>query len=231
MNNICELKNIFKSYQDGEKKKLTILKGIDFQVKKESIQLITGNSGSGKSTLLYLLGALDVADSGDIYFNNQNIKNFKEKKLCILRKNFIGFVFQFHYLLPDFSAFENVYLAGLIKKKDSRTLRQQTIKLLDLVELSHRKNHRPAQLSGGEQQRVAIARALMNSPKLILADEPTGNLDLETGNKVFQILKHVCLENKSALVLVTHNSELIRQFNTRYQLVKGTLKLISKQEN
>jgi lipoprotein-releasing system ATP-binding protein len=228
MNNICELKKISKSYQDGEQRKLTILEGIDLQIPTESMQLITGNSGSGKSTLLYLLGALDKADTGDIFFENKNIKNFSEKQMCALRRDTLGFVFQFHYLLPDFSAFENVYLTGLLGSEDPKALRARAEKLLDWVELSHRKTHRPAQLSGGEQQRVAIARALMRSPKLILADEPTGNLDLEIGQKVFQILKESCAENKTALVLVSHNSELISHFSIRYHLDNNSLSRIKK---
>lgn len=226
MNTVCELKNIYKSYPDGEQKELTILKNINLTIPKKSLQLITGASGSGKSTLLHLLGVLDKANSGDIYYEGENIKNFSEHQLCLLRRNTLGFVFQFHYLLPDFSAFENVHLAGLIGNKDSKNLRDKAHKLLDLVELSHRKKHRPAQLSGGEQQRVAIARALIRSPKLILADEPTGNLDAEIGEKVFQILKNACLDNQSSLILVTHNTQLIQYFSLQYQLVQKSLSLL-----
>ena len=218
MSNIYELKNIYKSHQDGERRKLTILKDINFIIPQKSMQLITGNSGSGKSTLLYIIGALDKADAGDIYFNGQNIKNFNEQEMCLLRRDYLGFVFQFHYLLPDFSALENVYLAGLIGKKHSSVIKKRALQLLDWVELSHRKNHRPSQLSGGEQQRVAIARTLMRTPKLILADEPTGNLDLEIGEKIFRILKQVCIESEAALVLVTHNVGFIQHFSLHYHL-------------
>ena len=223
MNNICELKNIYKSYQDGEQRELTILKNINFAIPEKSLQLITGASGSGKSTLLHLLGTLDKASSGEIYYQGENIKTFNKQQLCLIRRNTLGFVFQFHYLLPDFNAFENVHLAGLIGSKDSKMLRDKANQLLDLVELSHRKKHRPNQLSGGEQQRVAIARALMNSPKLILADEPTGNLDVQIGEKVFQILKKSCLENNSALVFVTHNTQLMQHFTLKYQLAQNFL--------
>ena len=218
MNNICELKNIYKSYQDGEKRKLIILKDINFTIPEKSMQLITGNSGSGKSTLLYIIGALDKANTGDIYFKGKNTKKFSEQEMCLLRRNFLGFIFQFHYLLPDFSALENVYLAGLIGKKYSHTIKKKALQLLDWVELSHRKDHRPSQLSGGEQQRVAIARALMRNPKLILADEPTGNLDVEIGEKVFQILKQTCRQTNTALVLVTHNVGFIKHFSLHYHL-------------
>ena len=223
MNNICQLKAVYKSYLDGEKKQLSILENINLTIKTTDKILITGKSGSGKSTLLYLLGGLDLADKGEVFFNNKNAKQFTTQQLCEWRSNFLGFVFQFHYLLPDFTALENIYLAGLIAQKDSPQLKKKALNLLESVGLGARAKHKPAQLSGGEQQRVAIARALINSPKLILADEPTGNLDIETGELVFQLLQKITTENKSALVLVTHNQELMQYFSQSYFLAKGNL--------
>lgn len=223
MNNICQLKNVSKSYLDGENKKLTILSNVNFAIPQASQILITGKSGSGKSTLLYLLGGLDKAEQGEIYFNNQNSTNFTQKQFCEWRSNFVGIIFQFHYLLPDFTAYENIYLAGLITKQENSKLKKKVAELLELVGLSDRAKHRPSQLSGGEQQRIAIARSLINSPKIILADEPTGNLDLKTGLDIFTLLQKVCTENKSTLVMVTHNQELIQKFKINYTITKGKL--------
>ncbi len=221
MNNICELKSVFKSYWDGADKKLSVLENINLKIKEQSQMVITGESGSGKSTLLYLLGGLDTVDSGEIYFHDRKING---TKLCQWRSRFLGFVFQFHHLLPDFSALENIYLAGMISQSNSVKIKQQARELLNFMNLSQRENHRPFQLSGGEQQRVAIARALINSPQLILADEPTGNLDFKANEQVFELLQKICKEKKSSLVLVTHNRDLVQKFSLRYNLANGELK-------
>ena len=228
MNSICELKSVYKSYHDGLDKKITVLENINLKLKEQSQTVITGASGSGKSTLLYLLGGLDGPDKGEIYFHNRKMN---EAQLCQWRSKFLGFVFQFHYLLPDFSALENIYLSGLISQSNSSKIKQQARELLNFMNLSQRENHRPFQLSGGEQQRVAIARALINSPQLILADEPTGNLDFEASEQVFKLLQKICKEKKSALVLVTHNRDLVQKFSTHYHLASGCLKRQSKQNN
>ena len=224
MSSICELKFVFKSYYDGVDKKLSVLENINLKIKEQSQTVITGASGSGKSTLLYLLGGLDAADRGEIYFHSKKIDG---KKLCRWRSQFLGFVFQFHYLLPDFSALENICLAGMISQPNSVKIKQQARELLDFMNLSQRENHKPFQLSGGEQQRVAIARALINSPQLILADEPTGNLDSKASEQVFELLQKICKEKKSSLVLVTHNRDLVQKFSLRYNLSSGCLKKTS----
>ena len=228
MNNVCELKSVSKSYYDGVDKKLIVLEDINLKIKEQSQMVISGESGSGKSTLLYLLGGLDNTDSGEVRFHN---KKMNANQLCRWRSQFLGFVFQFHYLLPDFSALENIYLAGMISQSNSSKTKKQARELLNFMNLSQRENHRPFQLSGGEQQRVAIARALINSPQLILADEPTGNLDFEASEQVFKLLQKICKEKKSALVLVTHNRDLVQKFSTHYHLASGCLKRQSKQNN
>jgi lipoprotein-releasing system ATP-binding protein len=200
-----EAKGITKSYES-----LQVLKGIDFEIEKGSIVSIIGKSGAGKSTLLHLLGTLDTPDAGTIKIDNQIVTNLNAKELAKFRNQKIGFVFQFHHLLPEFTALENVMIPALIQKINSSDASKNAAKLLDYLGLKDRMTHKPNELSGGEQQRVAIARALINEPAIILADEPTGNLDTQTSldlHNLFIRLKH---EMNQTFVIVTHNQELAK---------------------
>jgi lipoprotein-releasing system ATP-binding protein len=200
-----EAKGIKKSYES-----LQVLKGIDFEIEKGSIVSIIGKSGAGKSTLLHLLGTLDTPDAGTIKIDNQIVTNLNAKELAKFRNQKIGFVFQFHHLLPEFTALENVMIPALIQKINSSDASKNAAKLLDYLGLKDRMTHKPNELSGGEQQRVAIARALINEPAIILADEPTGNLDTQTSldlHNLFIRLKH---EMNQTFVIVTHNQELAK---------------------
>ncbi len=200
-----EAKGITKSYDT-----LQVLKGIDFGIEKGTICSIIGKSGAGKSTLLHLLGTLDTPDKGTIMIENKMVTDLNAKELAKFRNHKIGFVFQFHHLLPEFTALENVMIPALIQNVTSKIASDKAAKLLDYLGLSDRLKHKPNELSGGEQQRVAIARALINDPAIILADEPTGNLDTQTSldlHNLFIRLKH---EMNQTFVIVTHNQELAK---------------------
>ena len=174
---ILKAENIFKSFQTTKKVKLEVLKGISLEIQKGKITIIVGASGAGKSTLLHLLGGLDRPDSGEVYYDENDIFNFSDDKLAKFRNKNVGFVFQFHHLLPEFSALENVMIPQLIGGINLSNAKSKSEELLSTVGLKERLDHKPAELSGGEQQRIAVARALANNPKIIFADEPTGNLD------------------------------------------------------
>ena len=220
---ILELKKVNKHYKD-KKRDLHIINDLELEVKEGEFIAILGKSGSGKSTLLNLIGALDRPDSGSIYYDGKEINGFSESDLDSLRNAFLGFVFQFHYLLPEFTALENVMLPAMLMKKNSvDDIRKRATELLQDVELGDRLNHKPAELSGGEKQRVAVARAMINSPKLILADEPTGNLDEETSENIHRLLKKINSEKKQTIVVVTHSSELASICDNRFYLKKGKL--------
>lgn len=173
-------KNITKSYQN-----VSVLGGVSLDVKEGSLSSIVGSSGAGKSTLLHILGTLDQPDSGSIILNGIEITKLNSRDLAKLRNQQIGFIFQFHHLLPEFTAIENVTIPGFIAKRPDKEVVDKATELLQFLGMGHRMDHKPSQLSGGEQQRVAIARALINSPKILLADEPTGNLDQKNANEVF----------------------------------------------
>jgi lipoprotein-releasing system ATP-binding protein len=187
---------------------LQVLKGVDVSISKGEIVSIIGSSGAGKSTLLHILGTLDTADSGSIWLNGQRIDQLQDKKLAAFRNQHIGFVFQFHHLLPEFSALENVCIPAWIagkKKKDTST---RALELLDVLGLSGRIDNKPQQLSGGEQQRVAVARALINNPDIVFADEPTGNLDSQNARELHDLFVRLRNEFRQTFLIVTHNEEL-----------------------
>ena len=223
MTDFIKIKNLKKHYIDGSGRKLRILKGIDINFSENQTASVSGASGSGKSTLLHLLGGLDRPSEGEVWFQNENIFQFDHHALANWRNRKIGFVFQANYLLPDFSALENVFIPALIANRPRKEAMEQAKELLYLVHLSNRLDHKPCQLSGGEQQRTAIARALINRPALILADEPTGNLDAQTGEHIGELLKKVVCEQGAALIVVTHNSALASGMNHRLKLDDGRL--------
>jgi lipoprotein-releasing system ATP-binding protein len=208
-----------KSY--GE---LSVLKGIDLEIQKGEVVTIVGASGAGKSTLLHILGTLDTPDKGQVYIHDKNVFAQSAKNLASFRNRSIGFVFQFHNLLPEFTARENVMIPGLIGMKDERAIKEKAMSLLEMLGLRDREDHKPSELSGGEQQRVAVARALINSPDLILADEPSGNLDsknaIDLHNLFFQLRKDI----GQTFVIVTHNEELARMADRKIELKDGKIK-------
>ena len=225
-NTIFELKNISKEYRT-KVETIEILKNINFKLNQADFVSIQGKSGSGKTTLLNIIGLLDTPSTGEIRFDDKIINYSDEKIKNMIRNKKIGFVFQFHYLLNEFTALENVMLPALIDKKiDRKQLEIKAKELLDLVELGHRVSHKPLELSGGEKQRVAIARALVNEPNIILADEPTGNLDLETSETISKLFKKINDEKKQTIVIVTHSSELAESTKDKYKIEKGNLKKI-----
>ncbi len=196
-------KNIKKKY--GQ---LDVLKGVDIHIQQSEVVSIVGSSGAGKTTLLTILGTLDRATSGEILFNNVNISSLSEKKLAAFRNQHIGFVFQFHHLLPEFTAVENVCIPAYINNTSKKEAEIKAIELLDLLGLKDRAQHKPSELSGGEQQRVAVARALINNPKVIFADEPSGNLDSENAQNLHSLFFKLRDELKQTIVVVTHNEAL-----------------------
>ncbi len=210
--------NLFKSY--GQ---LPILKNINVSFAENEMVAIVGPSGAGKSTLLHLLGTLDTADSGSILFNNKDLSKLKAKELNKLRNKEFGFIFQFHHLLPEFSAIENVCIPGWIAEQSMSQTRKRAAELLEIVGLSHRLEHKPSELSGGEQQRVAIARALMNNAKVIFADEPTGNLDTQNALQVNELFKELKREFKQTFIIVTHNEELAKSADRIIHMKDGEI--------
>jgi lipoprotein-releasing system ATP-binding protein len=200
-----------------------VLKGIDLDVHKSEGIAIVGASGSGKSTLLHLLGGLEKPDSGTIIYGTRDISAMNDREIARFRNTTIGFVFQFHYLLPDVTALENVMVPALLTANMSGPIRKRAEELLDLVGLTGRSTHKPGELSGGEQQRVAIARSLMMSPGIILADEPTGDLDSETGHKVIELFTKLRTTLYVTLIIATHNMELARTMDKVLVLKGGHL--------
>jgi len=196
-------KGIHKSF--GQ---LKVLKGIDIQVVDKEIVSIVGSSGAGKSTLLHILGTLDKADAGTVYYDNKPVTDMDENALAAFRNRTIGFVFQFHHLLPEFTALENICIPAFIAGKPRRESEKKALELLSLLNLSDRSHHKPSALSGGEQQRVAVARALINSPKIVLADEPSGNLDSASSRELHRLFFTLRDQIGQTFVIVTHNKEL-----------------------
>jgi lipoprotein-releasing system ATP-binding protein len=216
-----DIKKHFKT--ESETGVLEILRGVDFSLRKSEIAAIVGSSGSGKSTLLHILGGLDKPTEGEIFWDEESIYTFKTDQLADLRNQKVGFVFQFHHLLPEFTAVENVLMPAYIKGDDFKKAQQRAESLLERFGLSERLNHRPTQLSGGEQQRVSMARALMNKPKIILADEPTGNLDEKNTENILSLLFELRRTDEVSIVLITHEKDIANRCDSVYSLQKGLL--------
>ena len=202
--------NIRKSYG-----KLEVLKGVDVEIKKGEIVSIVGKSGAGKSTLLHILGTLDRADKGNLTINNTDLSKLNEKQLAEFRNKNIGFIFQFHHLLPEFTALENVCIPAFIQKTPEAEAKKRAIELLKYLGLGERMTHKPNELSGGEQQRVAVARALMNKPAIVFADEPSGNLDSATSQELHQLLFQLRDDFQQTFIIVTHNEDLAEMSDRR----------------
>lgn len=222
MSNLLEVRGLSKTYNTGANK-LEVLSGIDLDLKAGTTTALVGASGAGKSTLMHLLGALDRPTSGTVNFRDENIFKKNEQQLAAFRNRSIGFVFQFHHLLAEFTALENVMMPALIARVPrSKAAAMAQLQLQD-VGLGHRLTHRPGELSGGEQQRVAIARALVLEPELLLADEPTGNLDMKTSDGIHAMLTELQLKKGLTLVIVTHNERLAAAMGTTIHLLDGRI--------
>ena len=217
------MSNICKSYTTNGLEKLMVLQSVDLNIATGDLIGLTAPSGAGKSTLLHICGLLDTSDSGKINFLGQDIQKASDKTRTLIRRRDIGFVYQFHHLLPEFSALENIVLPQLINGKKPQQASNRAIELLKLVGLENRAANRPAQLSGGEQQRVAFCRAVANKPKLLLADEPTGNLDEKTSDMVFDALLSLVELSGMAALIATHNENLAKKMNRRISLKSGKL--------
>lgn len=223
MNIILSAQNLNKSYQSNKKNKLDVLKNISVDIEIQKISVIVGASGAGKSTLLHLLGGLDRPDEGKVLYENKNIFEFGNDRLAKFRNENIGFVFQFHHLLPEFTAIENVAVPQMINGKNLISALNESKKLLEVVGLAQREDHKPAELSGGEQQRVAVARALANDPKIIFADEPTGNLDSANSESIHKLLFELRDNLKKTFVIVTHNPELMKLADVIFEIKDGVI--------
>ena len=216
-------KNIHKKFDTVE-----VLKGVDMEIKKGEVVSIVGPSGSGKSTLLHILGTLDRADSGSVTMNNTVVSSLAGKKLAAFRNQHIGFVFQFHHLLPEFTALENVCIPGWLAGRKKSEVSEEAVRLLTSLGLSHRMENKPNQLSGGEQQRVAVARALINKPDIVMADEPTGNLDSVNAKELHQLFFKLRDEFNQTFLIVTHNEELAQLSDRVLHMKDG--KIVSSSE-
>lgn len=221
---VLEAKNLYKSFSGGpDKPELKVLQGMNLSINEGSITSIIGSSGSGKSTLLHILGGLDRADSGDVFWNGKNISSLNTDQLADFRNKYIGFVFQFHHLLPEFTALENVSMPALIGGMSAKEASDRAIKLLARFGIENRQDHRPTQLSGGEQQRVSMARALMNEPRIILADEPTGNLDEVNTSIILDLLHELRESDGISVLLITHEKDIAKRSDTILELKNGIL--------
>ena len=230
MNNIVEIKNLEKTYvTDSER--LTILKDLDLTVLEGSKNVIVGESGSGKSTLLNIIGGIDSATSGSVIAGKWNVGKLNENNLAEYRSSFLGLIFQFHYLLKDFSALENVYMPAYIAGVSKKEAIERAEQLLNDVGVYERKSHLPSQLSGGERQRVAVARSLINNPSLILADEPTGNLDPNNAVMIGDLLFSMVEKYNKTLILVTHDLKLAEKGEFCYKIVNGKLESVKINNN
>lgn len=218
-------KNIQKKYGS-----LEVLKGVDLEINKGEIVSIVGSSGAGKSTLLHILGTLDAADAGEIYLNNIRVDNLNSKNLANFRNRHIGFVFQFHHLLPEFNALENVCIPGWIAKRSKREVTARATTLLKQLGLGDRIENKPQQLSGGEQQRVAVARALINSPQIVFADEPTGNLDSKNAKELHELFMQLRNDFNQTFLIVTHNEDLAKMSDRIIYMKDGRVEPAPKAE-
>ena len=224
---ILKANNISKSFQTTKKIRLEVLKGISINILTGKTTIIVGASGAGKSTLLHLLGGLDRPDSGEVVFDNADILKLSDDKLAKFRNKNAGFVFQFHHLLPEFTAIENVIIPQMINGTSYKQAKIKGRELLNIVGLTERLDHKPAELSGGEQQRVAVARALANNPKIIFADEPTGNLDSVNSEEIHKLILDLKTNLGMTFVIVTHNSSLVKLADMLYEIKDGNILLKS----
>lgn len=222
MNSLLSVSQLCKRYTMGSAT-VEVLQGISLEIAAGTTTALVGASGAGKSTLLHILGALDRPSSGSVRYRNDELFSRSDQELADFRNRSIGFVFQFHHLLPEFTALENVMMPALIARQSRRTAQERAVQLLEQVGLSHRLTHRPGELSGGEQQRVAIARALVLGPELLLADEPTGNLDMKTSESIHELLSRLQQETGITLVIVTHNERLAAGMERVVRLVDGNI--------
>ncbi|MEW6378873.1 MAG: ABC transporter ATP-binding protein [bacterium] len=222
---IIEVRDVYKSYING-KGELKVLEDITLDIEHGKIFSIVGASGAGKSTLLHILGALDRPSRGELWYNGKNLFSLNDRELARFRNQKIGFVFQFHHLLPEFSAQENVMMPIIINRQNRKIAELRANQLLAEVGLQGREHHKPGELSGGEQQRVAIARALSNKPELLLADEPTGNLDSQTSEKIYALLQQINRERNVTIIMVTHNEILGSRADYCLNLSDGKLKFM-----
>jgi lipoprotein-releasing system ATP-binding protein len=221
---MIEANGIRKRY--GE---LEVLKGVDLSIPKGEVVSIVGRSGAGKSTLLHILGTLDRADSGTLHIDGVEVGGLNDRKLSLFRNLRIGFVFQFHHLLPEFTALENVCMPAYIAGKDDREAKARAMELLGFLGLSDRATHKPSELSGGEQQRVAVARALMNNPAVVLADEPSGNLDTASSQELHRLFFELRDRYQQTFIIVTHNTELADMADRKLVMVDGTISISGNQ--
>lgn len=213
---MIKIENIHKSYGNVE-----VLKGIDLSVEKGEIISIVGASGAGKTTLLQIIGTLEKPDRGSIIINNTNINALSEKKLSEFRNSNIGFVFQFHHLLPEFTALENILMPAMIKQTPRKEMEERARLLMDFLKISHRAGHKPSELSGGEQQRVAVARALINTPAVVLADEPSGNLDSVNARELHNLFFELRRQYNQTFIIVTHNEEFAEMADRKITMRDG----------
>ncbi len=221
MNDIISGSGLVKSYKVSKQNKLDVLKGVDITIPENKISVIVGASGAGKSTLLHIISGLDKPDSGQVSMLGTDLFSLSQKKLSKFRNENIGFVFQFHHLLPEFTALENVAIPLLIAGKGKKEAFEKALELIAITGLEGRKNHKPAELSGGEQQRAALARALSNDPKVILADEPTGNLDSNNANAINDLFLKLRDEFGKTFVIVTHNKDLMAIGDNLIEMADG----------
>jgi lipoprotein-releasing system ATP-binding protein len=224
MSNLLSVRDLRKTFTEGGSE-IQVLQGINLDLAEGERLAVVGESGVGKSTFLHLIGALDRPSSGEILFRGKMLPLDDEAALCEFRNREIGFIFQFHYLLPDFSALENVMLPALIQGMERAQAKKRAERLLEMVGLKHRMSHRPGKLSGGEQQRVAVARSVILQPKLVLADEPTGSLDLRIGEEVQDLLFELNEQQGIALIIATHNREFARKIGRQMELKAGKVEM------
>lgn len=220
---LLSCQNITKFYQEGTQQ-MEVLKQVSFSMQPSELVAIVGSSGSGKSTLLHTLGGLDQPSSGEVFIKGQSLQQMTPNALAKLRNQYLGFVYQFHHLMADFTALENVMMPMLIGQQNKTEAQDRAEQILSAVGLQHRISHRPSALSGGERQRVAIARALVNNPALVLADEPTGNLDHKTTESIFELIQELNQEKQIAFLLVTHDLNLAEKLNRRLIMQDGVLR-------
>ncbi len=222
---ILRAENVWKEYRTGRNINVSVLKGVDLEVRRGELVVLVGPSGAGKSTLLHILGGLDRPSQGSVWVGEEQIFAMDEERLADFRNRSLGFVFQFHHLLPEFTALENVMMPALIQGTSPKDCRAKAERLLADVGLSERLEHKPSELSGGEQQRVAVARALMNDPQFVLADEPSGNLDEENGLQLHRLLSRLSEELEVTFVIATHNPDLAKRAHRVLRIHDGKITL------